>query len=269
MKKEKEKKSVEKKENSKKSVFVVIMVVFLLAALALIFFVIPLKILPETPEIPIVPMCGNGICEQGENHTNCGEDCCYPEGAYIPVIPNVKCCEGLQNGGNYDMNCVLNHDGECEGCILVGASVCINCGDGICGLGENYCNCLEDCKIGATPTGVYGFVSLALGNCMPPVGLSCSKSFLKTEVKIYRAVRESEVEGNYLKNPGNPVMIVNSDEYGYYYVRLVNGKYSVFVEDPFNEHKEYCNSFSNGYACAIEVNNNLAKLDILLDRSTH
>lgn len=259
----------QKKKPEKKNIglFIVMLVVLLLIALALILFLPKEKV----PEVPVEPYCGDGVCNGNETFSTCGKDCCYPEGEYIPVIPDVKCCSGLENGANYDMNCVLNHDGECEPCILVGASVCINCGNGICGLGENYCNCIEDCKPTAMRMGIYGYVSLWEGNCMPPIGTgsNCKKEFIETKVKVYNPVKENEMNGTYLSVEKTPLMVVESDEFGYYYFEFPNGMYSVFAEDPLNNDKEYCNSFSNGYACLVTVENKLAKFEIAIDHASH
>ncbi len=87
--------------------------------------------------------CGDGICGLGENQCNCAQDCnnCVGEGGSIPVIPNgPKCCAGLTPISPS----VSSGTGECA--IMVGAQVCTQCGDGICGAGENTCNCAEDCK---------------------------------------------------------------------------------------------------------------------------
>ena len=91
--------------------------------------------------------CGNGICEPNynESYENCPEDCCYPEGKEKPVLPGHYCCSGLQAKTIYDMDCVANQNGQCEGCEMIGAMVCVNCGNGVCENGENYCNCPEDC----------------------------------------------------------------------------------------------------------------------------
>ena len=67
---------------------------------------------------------------------------CAKEGESVPVVPGaLKCCEGLTK-----ISCARpDANGNCpEGCV--GASICANCGNGICGLGENKCNCPEDCK---------------------------------------------------------------------------------------------------------------------------
>lgn len=85
--------------------------------------------------------CGNGSCESWENKCNCPIDCttteCIEEGETAAVYPGNECCEGLEAAST------TTPEQNCE--ILVGAFVCINCGNGECGPGENECNCPEDC----------------------------------------------------------------------------------------------------------------------------
>ncbi|MGB9708359.1 MAG: carboxypeptidase-like regulatory domain-containing protein, partial [Candidatus Pacearchaeota archaeon] len=91
--------------------------------------------------------CGDGCChaQYGENYSNCWKDCCYPEGVTRPVLANHSCCPGLNTVIPFDMNCVANQQGVCAGCEAIGAVTCVKCGNDVCGLGENYCNCPQDC----------------------------------------------------------------------------------------------------------------------------
>ncbi|MBU1120936.1 MAG: carboxypeptidase-like regulatory domain-containing protein [archaeon] len=63
---------------------------------------------------------------------------CIEEGETGAVYPGIECCPGLDAGST------STPEQNCE--ILVGAFVCINCGNGECGPGENVCNCPEDCN---------------------------------------------------------------------------------------------------------------------------
>lgn len=56
----------------------------------------------------------------------------------MPGAP--QCCDNLVkvSCGKPDQN------GECSA-PCAGASICANCGDGVCGKGENKCNCPQDC----------------------------------------------------------------------------------------------------------------------------
>ncbi len=69
------------------------------------------------------------------------EAACIEEGGSIAVIPGgPSCCEGLSAIGcdspQDDGSCPMG----CEGSVF-----CANCGNDICGPGENNCNCPEDC----------------------------------------------------------------------------------------------------------------------------
>jgi len=67
----------------------------------------------KDPDCVSKPLCGNGICEPGENQKNCCRDCGCPSGK----------------------ECVNN--------------VCVSkCGNGRCELGENFGNCPKDCPSG-------------------------------------------------------------------------------------------------------------------------
>ena len=67
---------------------------------------------------------------------------CIKEGESKAIYPDAPaCCEGLKEIGCDKPD---SETGECkEGCA--GASFCTNCGDGVCGAGENKCNCPSDC----------------------------------------------------------------------------------------------------------------------------
>jgi len=52
-----------------------------------------------------------------------------------------ECCEGLTQALTY----IVDVDGECAPAEC--GYVCINCGDGVCGLGEDWCNCAIDCAV--------------------------------------------------------------------------------------------------------------------------
>jgi hypothetical protein len=52
----------------------------------------------------------------------------------------VKCCASLH------AEPVLEHvDGHCVTRAPPSVRVCVQCGDGVCGSGENFCNCPADC----------------------------------------------------------------------------------------------------------------------------
>ncbi len=66
---------------------------------------------------------------------------CVPEGQTMPVYPGYQCCPGL----TAISTAKPDQYGNCPSQPPLGASVCAKCGNGICGLGENKCNCPKDC----------------------------------------------------------------------------------------------------------------------------
>jgi|AACY02.16.fsa_nt_gi hypothetical protein len=58
------------------------------------------------------------------------------------LTPRHVCEEGLGPVTHIEMR-----DGECGGVPMCKCFICLKCGDGICGPGENYCNCNRDCFI--------------------------------------------------------------------------------------------------------------------------
>ena len=89
-------------------------------------FETPFKTLEECQE----------VCEKAE---------CAGEGEMISIMPDPEakrylCCEGLKQGG------VFSDDGDGKCYPMMDVAVCINCPNGICGSGENKCNCPDDCE---------------------------------------------------------------------------------------------------------------------------
>jgi hypothetical protein len=122
----------------------------------------------------MLPTCGNAVCDEGENCTNCFEDCisgqggscdaCFKgacDGVCHPVKENLTCadcapsyccgdgtCEGGETVDNCAVDCGCSSDGDCDdgqGCTVdtcdVATGTCNNewpaCGldDGCCGPG--------------------------------------------------------------------------------------------------------------------------------------
>lgn len=68
---------------------------------------------------------------------------CVPDGGRRAVRPNAPpCCEGLASIG-CDLPSTETGGMRRPGCV--GASYCTACGNGVCGEGENDCNCPADC----------------------------------------------------------------------------------------------------------------------------
>ncbi|MFA6376068.1 MAG: S26 family signal peptidase [Candidatus Paceibacterota bacterium] len=91
----------------------------------------------------VKPSCGNGVCNTGETAANCEADCkiaenCTKEGETIKwgEAGTLKCCAGLTSV----IDCL-----SATGCSKSANNICVNCGNGKCGTGENNYNCAKDC----------------------------------------------------------------------------------------------------------------------------
>jgi hypothetical protein len=92
---------------------------------------------------------GNECCA-GEKQGFCFEyggiyQACRTEGEeYEGKVTCAHCCEGLGAAQSAD---VTSLEGEALKCSVPPVSLlrCVHCGDGTCGLGENRCNCPQDC----------------------------------------------------------------------------------------------------------------------------
>jgi len=108
-------------------------------------------------------ICGNAVCQTGENCENCPADCgtCLTD----PVCGDASCdagenCENCPSDCGACMSSSLCGDASCdsgENCenCPSDCGACMSsslCGDADCGLGETCENCPEDC--GACPSGV-------------------------------------------------------------------------------------------------------------------
>jgi hypothetical protein len=75
-----------------------------------------------------------------------GDVACVPEGGELAGAGDGgaarSCCEGLQPVRVYKGS-IIRLD-ECEP-AAGNRSVCVKCGDGRCGIGENVCDCPRDC----------------------------------------------------------------------------------------------------------------------------
>ena len=92
----------------------------------------------------ICTKCGDGICGKGEDNCVCPEDCkktCIAEGEKGNAFNDEKCCSGLTPlSPTYPTS-----EGGCTPIVPDGSFICAKCGDGVCGKGENVCNCPVDC----------------------------------------------------------------------------------------------------------------------------
>jgi hypothetical protein len=64
---------------------------------------------------------------------------CYPLGEVMESLEGNKCCDGLTS-----IPIVDEAQTDCQ--LVVGISLCSNCGNSLCEYGENDCNCPEDCN---------------------------------------------------------------------------------------------------------------------------
>ncbi|MCX6789295.1 MAG: hypothetical protein NTZ42_01635 [Candidatus Gribaldobacteria bacterium] len=116
----------------------ILIIVLLIAVVALSGVIVYQKLTPTETNPVVVNQPANN-----QPTTNCGK-----EGVifYNPDDTRNICCAGLQ--AVYTQN-TYYADGQENTCAL-GATprnvVCTACGNGVCGKGENQCNCPADCK---------------------------------------------------------------------------------------------------------------------------
>ena len=151
-------------------------------------------------------LCGNDLCEPGEDCDSCPKDCisdtgsgtcgacfkgvcngdCHPnkEGPdCADCSPSYCCgdsfCEGNENSGNCEIDC-----GSGPGC-----------GDGICDPGENSCNCQLDC--GAAPgTGNTRMQLVATAWTMTVMGQSTVATLKTVQVNLLVATAANQKAKN-------------------------------------------------------------------------
>jgi len=123
---------------------------------------------------PMCPTCGPyWTCVAGECVEKCGEwpveimECaglCYPEGTHFQADegnPDAICCPGLTAvEDTFPVETPEPPGWYCEG-FDCPCFVCTACGDGVCGPGENGCNCPQDCPgLGCQPPAFFQQVEL-------------------------------------------------------------------------------------------------------------
>ena len=90
--------------------------------------------------------CGNGTCESGENVANCPTDCntisCTGVNEGHEVKSGQSCCSGLTP--LIERYSQLTENWTCLP-MPNSRTLCAKCGNGICGPGESYCSCPQDC----------------------------------------------------------------------------------------------------------------------------
>jgi len=91
---------------------------------------------------------------------------CLAEGQSGAIVPNHPvCCAGL----TYSSCDAPDSNNVCPFDRCAGGFFCTNCGNGVCGLGENKCNCPQDCG-GPTTTTL-------------PTGIQCDECFANSKCK--------------------------------------------------------------------------------------
>ncbi len=107
--------------------------------------------------------CGNDVCETmgvpPETPANCPADCgpapeCIKEGN-TGIEGEDECCEGLGE--------ISNCSGDETMCGCGPGFICTYCGNTECGLGENACNCPQDCKSSITVISPNGWEEWQIG----------------------------------------------------------------------------------------------------------
>lgn len=136
--------------------------------------------------------CTNDFCDNADgscHHTpisGCTPGCVDKGNTYDPAGDHPECCVDLSPvpdcGLKSPMDCVVGSVGCTPVCECNPMRRCIQCGDGQCLVGENECNCPDDCWEGiALDCAVMG------GNCIPKsaedwnFGCSADKSPLSVQ----------------------------------------------------------------------------------------
>lgn len=71
------------------------------------------------------------------------EDCTEEGGIECNVLGCNPCCGSLEDR---DVLTIVDMSGELTCVEEMAQQICVNCGDGICGIGEDWCICPEDCE---------------------------------------------------------------------------------------------------------------------------
>lgn len=121
----------------------------------------------------IIPFCGNGVCEVGENNVNCSADCielctpnwtctewsaCNPDGSQIRNCQDLNNCNLNINRPPEVKSCAEGCDIACSTCQVLDVNSCscletaLCCGNRACEDNESIWSCAVDCGIPPTFT---------------------------------------------------------------------------------------------------------------------
>lgn len=89
---------------------------------------------------------GGNNNQQGQNNQGATNTSCIKEGGTYLLNSGLSCCDSLKG----ILNGSVSDNGQCvfeSGSAYQGNPryVCVSCGNGVCGTGENKCNCPADC----------------------------------------------------------------------------------------------------------------------------
>ena len=124
-----------------KKISIIVLVVAVVVLAGVVIWQNWLKPAPAVNNQPEVnqPVINEPVANQPEN--------CAKEGEISNNTNNLSCCDSLTR----ILNATIREDGQCifeSGSAYQGNPnyACTACGNGVCGTGENKCNCPADCK---------------------------------------------------------------------------------------------------------------------------
>lgn len=112
--------------------------------------------------------CGNGLCEAGENQSNCLSDCSLQSLCGNGTIGANEECDGTNLNGKTCLTLTSGYHGgtlRCSSSCLFDTSGCYYCGNYICEAGENSSNCQVDCQFAINCGNGYCESGETVSNC--------------------------------------------------------------------------------------------------------
>jgi hypothetical protein len=138
--------------------------------------------------------CYDGAC-LGEGPAPTPVACAAEGESVVPGPGASDCCEGLSK-----ISCAQpDSAGVCPTGPCVGSSVCAYCPDGTCGLGENKCNCPEDCTTQTqTCSDLGGYICSTAEDCAGSLLTSASDSDLCCDEECTTQTQTCSELGGYI-----------------------------------------------------------------------